>query len=73
MRRSPTVGGNEEGDAGSEAVSLLQQLVQAENDDAGEEQLNDDEDGVRSSQVSDVTVHARCHVGNSLTDGDEDA
>ena len=35
------VGGDEQADAGAEAVAILQELVQADDDDAGEEQLRD--------------------------------
>ena len=35
------VGGNEQADAGAQAVSLLQELVQADDDDARKEQLQD--------------------------------
>ena len=35
------VGGNEEGDSRPQTVSLLKQLIQADDDDASEEQLHD--------------------------------
>ena len=67
------VGGDEEGDAGAQAVALLQQLVQDDDDHAGGEQLLDDEDGVTGAQRVEVAVHARHHVGNRLAHGDQDA
>jgi len=54
---SPDVGGDEEGDTGAQPVSLLQQLVQADDNDAREEELHDDEDGVAGAQVPHVSVH----------------
>ena len=41
--RLADVGRDEERDAAAEAVALLQQLVEADDDDAGEEELRDDE------------------------------
>ena len=67
------VGGDEEGDAGAQAVALLQQLVQDDDDHARGEQLQDDEDGVTRAQRVEVAVHARHHVGDGLAHGDQDA
>ena len=43
------VGGNEEGDTGAETVTLLEELVQVEDEEPGDDQLSDDEDGVASN------------------------
>jgi len=66
------VGGNKERDTRSKTVSLLQELIQDDDDDTSEEELHDDENGVTSTEVLDITVHTRHNVGNSLTDGDYD-
>mmetsp|Transcript_41179 Transcript_41179/g.64341 ORF Transcript_41179/g.64341 Transcript_41179/m.64341 type:complete len:373 (-) Transcript_41179:246-1364(-) len=67
------VGGDEERDRRPQAVALLQELVEADHDDSGSEELADDEDSVSSSQVLDISVHSRENVGNSLNDGDDDS
>mmetsp|Transcript_91751 Transcript_91751/g.165686 ORF Transcript_91751/g.165686 Transcript_91751/m.165686 type:complete len:298 (-) Transcript_91751:27-920(-) len=64
------VGGDEEGDARSQAVALLQQLVQEQHHDPCEEELHDDEDGVAGAQVLHLPVHAAEHVGHGLSHGD---
>mmetsp|Transcript_44817 Transcript_44817/g.142710 ORF Transcript_44817/g.142710 Transcript_44817/m.142710 type:complete len:313 (-) Transcript_44817:240-1178(-) len=67
------VGGDEEGDTGAETVALLEELVEADDNDAGHEELEDDENRVASTELADVAVHARDHVRDGLTNGDEDA
>jgi hypothetical protein len=39
----------------------------------GDEELQDDQDGIRGAHVADVAVHAGHHVGHSLADRDQDA
>ena len=65
------VGGDEEGDAGAEAVALLQQLVQQEHDQAGHEQLQDDEQADAGADVVGVAVHAGQDVHDRLADRDD--
>lgn len=67
----PNIGGDEQGDTGAKSVALLQQLVQTDNNDSGKEQLDDDEDGIASSQITDITIHAREHIRNGLTNSDQ--
>jgi hypothetical protein len=55
------------------AAPLLEELVEADDDDAREEKLADDEHRVAGSEVLDVAVHAREHVRHGLDDGNEDA
>ena len=50
--------GDEEGDAAAEAVLFLKKLIEAEDEDASEDELEDDEEGVESADVDDVAVHA---------------
>lgn len=52
------VGGDEEGDAASETVALLEELVKEDDNDSGEGELEDDEASVDGSDFVDVTVHA---------------
>eukprot|EP00962_Isochrysis_galbana_P018404 scaffold5311_cov120-Isochrysis_galbana.AAC.13 len=67
------VGRDEERDARAQPVSLLQQLVQDDDDDAGHEELHDDEDRVARAQLAHIAVHAGDDVGHRLADGDQDA
>ena len=67
------VGGYEEGDAGAEAVALLQQLVQQEHDEAGDEELDDDDEADAEADVGRVAVHAGHDVDDGLAHGDHHA
>jgi hypothetical protein len=44
-----------------------------DDDDSCEEQLEDDEDGISGSEVFDISIHARQHVCDGLTNGDHDS
>ena len=66
------VGGNEKTDTTSEAVSLLKELIEGEDDETGTEELGDDDEGVAGTNGAEVTVHTTDDVGNGLTDRDED-
>mmetsp|Transcript_16032 Transcript_16032/g.53731 ORF Transcript_16032/g.53731 Transcript_16032/m.53731 type:complete len:352 (+) Transcript_16032:252-1307(+) len=70
--RLADVGGDEERDGRPKAVPLLQELIQADHKDTRSEELGDEEDGIAGSEIPDVSVHAREHVGHGLDDGDED-
>ncbi len=65
------VGGNEEGDTGSKAISLLEQLIQKQDNEAGHKQLDDDQEADTRSDVSGITIHASHHVDDGLADGDD--
>ena len=67
------VGGDEEGDSGAQAVALLEELVEDDHDEAGEDELEDDEEGVTGTEGAEVAVHSADNVGHGLADGDEDA
>jgi hypothetical protein len=67
------VGGDEQGDAAADAVALLEELVEADHDDAGKDELRDDQGGVDGAELAHVAVHAGHHVGHGLADGDEHA
>mmetsp|Transcript_1937 Transcript_1937/g.5612 ORF Transcript_1937/g.5612 Transcript_1937/m.5612 type:complete len:425 (-) Transcript_1937:27-1301(-) len=66
------VGGNEQTDATSEAVSLLKELVEGEDNETGAEQLSDDDEGITGSDGTEVTVHATDNISDGLADRDED-
>ena len=73
------VGGDEEGDAGPEAVAVdapglgaLQEVVQEHDHDAGRDELEDDEGRVQGAKLrGDVAVHARKDVRDGLAGRDE--
>ena len=65
------VGRNEETDAAAQAVSLLQQLVEGENDESRAEELGNYEEGVAGPDGGEVAVHAAHHVGYRLSHGDQ--
>ena len=53
------VSGNEQGDTTAETVSLLQELVKKDDDDASGGELHNNQDGVDVAKFSDGAVHAR--------------
>jgi len=65
--------GDEEGDTRAKAVSLLEKLVEDDDNHTGKEKLDDDEDRVARAKFADITVHAGDNVGDGLADGDKDA
>ena len=66
------VGGNEKTDTTSEAVSLLKELIEGEDDETGAEELGDDDEGVTSTNGAEISIHTTNDVGNGLTDCNED-
>ena len=71
--RFANVGGNEQRDARTKAVALLQQLVQQQHQNARKEQLDDDHQRVANAQVGHGPIHAGQHVRNGLHNGDDQA
>ena len=71
--RLANVGGDEERNARAEAVALLQQLVQQQHDQAGDEQLDHDQQAHSAADLRRVAVHARHHVHDGLADRDHHA
>ena len=61
------------GNTGAETITLGQELIEADDDDASHEQLDDDQDGVARAKIADVTVDAGNDVGDGLADGNENA
>ena len=67
------VGGDEEGDSGPEAVALLEELIEDNNNETSEDELEDNEEGVSGTEGAEVSVHSADDVGDGLADGDEDS
>lgn len=51
------VGGDEEGNPRADTVPLFQHLVKHHDDDAGEGELEDDQNGVSGTDFVDITIH----------------
>ena len=66
------VGGDEEGDSGSETVSLLEELVEEEDDEGGGDELEDEEEADSSSEVRGLTVETGEDVDGGLSEGDDE-
>eukprot|EP00982_Pelagococcus_subviridis_P016771 31497-Pelagococcus_subviridis.AAC.19 len=64
---------DEQRDAASEAVSFRQHLVEADDDHARHEELQDDEDRVPRAEVADVAVDPGDDVRDGLADRDQHA
>ena len=60
-------------DTRSQTVTLLKQLIEADGDDAREEELDYDEHGVTDAEISHVTVNAADDVRHGFTDGDQNS
>ena len=65
------VGGDKERDTRSKSVAFLEQLVQGQNDETGTEELGNDENGITSSDRSQISVHSTDNVSNSFSNSDE--
>lgn len=67
----PDIGGNEKGDSRAETISLLKELIKADNNDTGKEKLEDDQNGISNTKLSNGTIHSRKNIRNSLTNGNQ--
>eukprot|EP00968_Pinguiococcus_pyrenoidosus_P003040 scaffold180_cov311-Pinguiococcus_pyrenoidosus.AAC.22 len=67
------VGGDEEGDAATEAIPLLHQFIQQQHQDAGQEELQHNEDGVAGAQLRQRSVHAAHDIREGFAQRDDDA
>ena len=67
------VRGDEERNTGTKTVALLQKLIQADDDDARKEELNDDEQRVADSEVTDITIDTAHDVRNGFTDRNQNS
>ena len=71
--RLADVRGNEERDARAETVALLQELVEQQHDETGDEELHDDEEADGEADLARLAVHARHDVDDRLADRDHHA
>mmetsp|Transcript_17262 Transcript_17262/g.50153 ORF Transcript_17262/g.50153 Transcript_17262/m.50153 type:complete len:262 (-) Transcript_17262:361-1146(-) len=67
------VGRNEERNARSQSVPLLEELVEGQHDQTGEEELGDDQQGVSGPDGGEVAVHSGDDVRNGLSNSDENS
>ena len=68
----PDISRNEQRDTRAESIALLQQLVEADNNNSSEKELDNDEDSIAGTEIADVSVHAGQHICDCLTDSDQD-
>lgn len=61
------VDSNEEGDTGSNTISLAHNFIKHKNDDTSKSQLNDNHDSVTSTNLINITVHTRPDISESFT------
>lgn len=54
----PDIGGNEERDTRS-TIGLLEQFIQADNDDTGKEKLEYNQNRIAGTELADTAVHPR--------------
>lgn len=66
------VSGNEEGDTGSETISLLQKFVKHEHHESGKEELDDDKQGGDQSEFTDWAVHSGQKISKSFSESDQE-
>ena len=65
--------GNEEGNTRAETVTLLEHLVEEEDDDAGEGELDDEEGAGDEAELGGGAVETGDDVDDGLGDGEDDA
>ena len=66
------VGGDEEGDAGTEAVPLLEEFVEEDDDEGGDDELEDQEETDTGTEVGGLAVETCEDVDGSLAERDEE-
>lgn len=70
--RFADVGCNEQGNAASKSVALLQQLVEENDDKTGNNQLNDQEDTDTSTKIAGLTIETGKDIDTRLAEGQND-
>lgn len=70
--RFADVGGNEQRDAASKTVSLLEQLIQEDDNQTRDNKLNDQQNTNASTKVTGLAVESSQHVDTSLAEGQDD-
>ena len=66
--RFANVGGDEEGNTGTETVAFWEELVEEKDDHSSDEKLDDDQRANSSSHLSGIAVHASQNVDDSLAE-----
>ena len=62
------IGCDEEGDSRSNAVSLLEHLIEEDDDHAGSDELQDQEDDDSPSEVGGTAVYSGCNIHDGLSE-----
>merc|ERR1719323_1635359 len=63
--------GNEEGNTRSKTISLLEQFIQKQNNEASNKQLDDDEETDSGSNIAWISVHSCQNIDDGLANGDD--
>jgi hypothetical protein len=66
------VGGNEERDSASKAISLLEQLVQENNNKTSNNKLDDQQNADTGTKITGLAIKAGQDIDTSLTEGEND-
>lgn len=70
--RFTNVGGNEQRDTTAQTVSLLEQLVQQDDDQTGNDQLDDQQNTDTSAEVAGLAIETSQDVDAGLAEGQDD-
>jgi hypothetical protein len=65
------VGSNKERDTRSETISLLEEFVKGKDNETGAKELSNDQNGVTSSNGSEISVHSTDNISNGFTGSDQ--
>ena len=68
--RLTDVGGDEEGDTGTEAVTFLEELIEENDDECGGDELDDKQEAYASTKVRGLAIETSEYVNGGLTEGD---
>lgn len=71
--RLANVGRNEKGDAASETVALLEQLIKKNDNETGDNKLDDQQNADTSTEVAGLAVETSQDVDTSLTERKDDS
>ncbi|KAI3482411.1 hypothetical protein L1887_54967 [Cichorium endivia] len=67
------VGGDEERDTGAETVALLEELVEKDDDETGDNELENEQEADTSAEVLGLSVETGEHVDGGLSEGDDES
>ncbi|GMF90274.1 unnamed protein product [Aspergillus oryzae] len=70
--RLANVGGNEQRDTASKTVSLLEQLIQKNDNKTSNNQLNNEQDTDTGTKIAWLTIETSQDIDTSLTEGEDD-